>query len=140
MTYNRDLQEDKRIVFHADDTLSGALDALGGMLGAAEFHTPDASKWVVALDLAEALVERGVPFREAHHVVGGMVHDLEAADETFGDLTAERLSGFDERFVAEDTNLLDVSGSVASRMTHGGGSLASVQTQLDAIEAFLGES
>lgn len=137
MTYNRDLQEDKRIVFHADDSLGGALDALGGMMETAVFHTPDAVDWVTALDLAEALVRRGVPFREAHHVVGGVVAELVAGDETFADLSEMRLVEIDARFEASDLAALDVEHSVASRATHGGGSMASVRTQMGALGAFL---
>jgi argininosuccinate lyase len=137
MTYNRDLQEDKRIVFHADDSLGGALDALGGMLETAEFHTPDPVDWVTALDLAEALVRRGVPFREAHHVVGGVVAELVARSETFADLSETRLVEIDERFEASDLVTIDIVHSVSSRVTHGGGSMESVQTQIVALEAFL---
>lgn len=137
MTYNRDLQEDKRIVFHADDSLAGALGALGGMLETAEFHTPDPVDWVTALDLAEALVRRGVPFREAHHVVGGVVAELVARDETFADLSTPHLLEIDERFKASDLAAVDVSHSVSSRVTHGGGSMTSVRTQIGDLEAFL---
>ncbi len=138
MTYNRDLQEDKRIVFHADDTLAGALEALGGMLSTADFHTPDPSDWVTALDLAEALVRRGVPFREAHHLVGGLVAELVSRGESFADLTPDQIVEFDARFEADDIAFVDPVGSVESRVTHGGGSMASVSTQIEALEAFLG--
>ena len=137
MTYNRDLQEDKRIVFHADDTLAGALEALGGMVATATFHTPEPSDWVTALDLAEALVQRGVPFRQAHHVVGGLVSALVARGESFGDLTEDQLIEFDERFEADDLSAVDVSRSTDARMTHGGGSMASVEAQLDTLRSFL---
>lgn len=140
MTYNRDLQEDKRIVFHADDTLSGALDALGGMMSTAQFHTPEPSDWVTALDLAEALVRRGVAFRQAHHLVGGLVAVLVARGDSFEDLTADELVEFDDRFEASDISAVDVRASVASRRTLGGGSMGSVATQLDALTAFLDQS
>lgn len=140
MTYNRDLQEDKRIVFHADDTLAGALDALGGMVSTAQFHAPEPSDWVTALDLAEALVRRGVAFREAHHLVGGLVAVLVARGDSFQDLTADELVEFDDRFDASDLSVVDVRASVASRRTLGGGSMGSVATQLDALTVFLEES
>jgi argininosuccinate lyase len=140
MTYNRDLQEDKRIVFHADDTLSASLEALEGMLSNAVFHVPAPSDWVTALDLAEALVGRGMPFRQAHHLVGGLVAELVARGESFGDLTEEQLTEFDDRFVASDLVLFDVAESVRGRSTHGGGSMASVETQIRDLEAFLGQT
>jgi argininosuccinate lyase len=137
MTYNRDLQEDKRIVFHADDTLAGSLDALGGMLSTAEFHTPPPSDWVTALDLAETLVARGVPFRVAHHLVGGLVTDLVSRGESFVDLTEQQLTEFDSRFEAADLATFDVTASVAARSTHRGGSIESVEAQIQELEAFL---
>jgi argininosuccinate lyase len=140
MTYNRDLQEDKRIVFHADDTLSGSLEALEGMLSNAVFHIPAPSDWVTALDLAEALVRRGMPFREAHHLVGSLVAALVARGESFVDLTEELLTEFDDRFVASDLVLFDVAESVRRRATHGGGSMASVETQISDLEAFVGRA
>lgn len=137
MTYNRDLQEDKRIVFHADDTLAGALEALGGMLASADFHTPAPSEWVAALDLAEALVRRGTPFREAHHVVGRLVANLVSERRTLGEITSGELVSFDARFTPTDLKILDAGASVAIRVTHGAGSLASVATQIEELGAFL---
>jgi len=137
MTYNRDLQEDKRLAFHADDALAGALDALAGMVATAEFHPPAPSAWVTALDLAEVLVERGVPFREAHHVVGRIVSSLVAAGRTFDGLTGDELVGLDPRFTPADIERIDPVRSVAYRVTSGGGSMESVTGQIRQLEAFL---
>jgi argininosuccinate lyase len=137
MTYNRDLQEDKRLVFHADDTLAGALEALGGLVATAVFHPPPPEAWVTALDLAEALVQRGVPFREAHHVVGGLVAELVARGETFADVDAERLVAHDDRFTDDDIARLDPGTSTTHRQTAGGGSMHSVDEQIAAISEIL---
>ena len=137
MTYNRDLQEDKRTVFHADDTLAGSLGALGGMLSTAEFHAPLPSDWVTALDLAEILVGRGVAFRTAHHLVGRLVTDLVARGESFSDLTEQQLVEFDSRFESADLAVFDVAASVTARSTHRGGSMDSVEAQIQDLEAFL---
>lgn len=130
MTYNRDLQEDKRSVFHADDTLTGALDALAGMIATAEFHPRSPGSWVSALDLAEVLVRRGVPFRQAHEVVGSLVAGLVDAGRTFDDLTGDELTAADARFEAGDLVLLDPVRSVEARRSPGGGSMASVASQI----------
>ena len=84
LAYNRDLQEDKRAVFHADDTVAGALAVLADLLSVIEFHPPEPAAETVATALAERLVADGVPFRDAHEQVGALV----AADEagTFDDL------------------------------------------------------
>lgn len=137
MTYNRDLQEDKRSVFHADDTLAGALATLGGMIATASFDPPAPSTWVTALDLAEVLVDRGVPFREAHHIVGRIVSTLVTEGRTFDDVDGDELSGFDARLVAGDVERLTPQASVAARSTAGGGSMASVQRQLEELASLL---
>jgi argininosuccinate lyase len=80
LAYNRDLQEDKEPLFDAVDQISGALLAMTGMLATAEFdndHMREAADGApaAAVDLAEWLVERGVPFRQAHTIVGSLVRD-----------------------------------------------------------------
>ncbi len=133
LTYNRDLQEDKRAVFHADDTVSLALAALGGMIESAVFHPPQPSSMVTALDLAEILVNRGVPFREAHEVVGGLVAGLVAEGRALSDATAAELETAHSQLSADDLASLTPAASVADRVTAGGGSMVSVQTQLAAL-------
>ena len=134
MTYNRDLQEDKRSTFHADDSLAGALEALAGMVATAEFHPPPPESWVLALDLAEVLVSRGVPFREAHHIVGNLVSSLVDSGRGFEDVDAEELRRADHRFEDADLERLDADASVAARATAGGGSMESVAQQIRALE------
>jgi argininosuccinate lyase len=138
LTYNRDLQEDKEHVFRADDTLAGTLDALTGMIGDADFHPPAPSPWVTALDLAEALVIRGVAFREAHHAVGALVSALITDGRDLGMATAADLAAADERFLPEDLALIDPAGSIDRRTSMGGGSVESVHRQLEALRYSLG--
>jgi len=137
LSYNRDLQEDKRAVFHVDDVLTTALAALTGMIETADFDPPAPSSWVVALDLAEALVARGVPFREAHHAVGGLVALLKAEGRDFSTVTAGELEAADTHLVPEDLDLLDPAGSVAARRSPRGGSFASVAEQINELRALL---
>lgn len=130
LTYNRDLQEDKAAVFRADDALAGALDALAGMIATARFDPPPTTPWVCALDLAEALVARGLPFREAHIVVGGLVSRLLEQGRDPSDLTAGELTLAHPLFEAADLELTQPAVSVARRRTPGGGSMRSVGEQL----------
>jgi argininosuccinate lyase len=139
LTYNRDLQEDKRAVFHADDTASLALAALGGMLESAVFHPPEPSSMVTALDLAEILVTRGVPFREAHEVVGGLVAGLAIEGRTLSEATADELEAAHPHLGASDLESLSPTASVAARVTAGGGSMDSVASQLGALREALGD-
>lgn len=137
MTYNRDLQEDKRIVFHADDTLAASLGALGPMLDAAVFHPPAPSPWVTALDVAEKLVAGGVPFREAHHIVGRLVVALGDAGRTLADVTASELVEIDERLAVVDPVDLQPDRSIAARRSPGGGSPESVRQQIAHLREWL---
>ncbi len=100
LAYNRDLQEDKRAVFHADDTLATALPALGGLLATARFHPPQPDDRTVALDVAEALVARGVPFREAHEAVGRLVASVGGG--SLRDATQEQLAGAHPLLTGDD--------------------------------------
>ena len=139
LTYNRDLQEDKRAVFHADDTLAQALAAVGGMVESAQFHPPEPSSMVTALDLAEILVDRGVPFRAAHEAVGGLVAGLAAEGRTLADATAGELEAAHVQLVPADLDSLTPAASVADRVTPGGGSMESVAAQLEALRITLGD-
>jgi argininosuccinate lyase len=137
LAYNRDLQEDKAAVFRADDVLAGSLEALAGMVAAAGFHPPEPSPWVTALDLAEVLVSRGVPFREAHRLVGGLVSELVAEGRTLADATVAELAGIDPRLVPADVEMLSPAESLRRRHTPGGGSPESVQVQIAELRAIL---
>ncbi len=135
LTYNRDFQEDKRAAFHADDVLAGALEALGGLIATASFHPPEPGADVTALDLAESLTTRGVPFREAHEAVGRLIAQLAAAGRSLALATEADLSAADPRFVAEDLARIDVADSVRRRTSPGGGSFAEVARQIAAARA-----
>jgi argininosuccinate lyase len=133
LAYNRDLQEDKRIVFHADDTLAGAIDAAEAMLRGIRFSPPDPLPETTALDLAETLVSRGVPFREAHSVVGRLVRLLEEDGRSLDEATTEDLTAVDESFEPDDLAFVDPAESVQRRSTSGSGSPQSVREQVDTI-------
>ena len=87
--YNKDLQEDKEGVFDAEDTLAVSLDATAAVVSKLTLQ-PDrtgkaASGLLLATDVADYLVSRGMPFRNAHEVVGAMVRELLAAGRDFDD-------------------------------------------------------
>jgi argininosuccinate lyase len=92
--YHRDLQEDKEPLFDAVDTLEASLPAIAGCLATATFdaeamRAAAAAPELYATDVAEAFVAQGVPFREAHRKVGGLLRLLEEDGRTLGDLTPE---------------------------------------------------
>ena len=137
LAYNRDLQEDKEHVFRADDTLAATLEALTAMVSTAEFHVPPPSPWVTALDLAEALVERGVPFRTAHQAVGRLVAGLLARGKDLSEAAVEDLVAADPAFRADDLERVDPIDSVRRRVTPGGGSSESVRQQIEQLQTIL---
>ena len=138
LTYNRDLQEDKRIVFHADDVLAGSLEGAAALLRGIEFDPAAPDPATTALDLAEAMVQRGVPFREAHSVVGRFVRYIEGEGRALVDATLDDLAAVDHRFEADDLSLLDPAASVRRRLTEGSGSPGSVHDQVAALRALVG--
>ncbi len=137
LAYNRDLQEDKPPLFRADDALAGSLAALGGMLAEAEFHPPPPGPWTATLDLAEALVKRGMPFRQAHHAVGRLVAALVESGRTPADATQTDLAAADPSFEPGDLDLLDPAKSLARRQTPGSGTPESVRDQVEKVRRIL---
>ncbi len=128
LAYNRDLQEDKAPVFDAVDHVLGTLDALASGVSALEFEEARLERAasdprILAGDLAEYLVSRGVPFREAHETVARFFQSTEKAD-------AKSLRGFDPRFGEDVAGILDVRASLARRTTHGGPSPPAVTAQI----------
>lgn len=139
LTYNRDLQQDKEHLFAVDDDLAGTLEAMAAIIGAVEFHPPPPGPWVAALDLAEVLVERGVPFRQAHEAVGRLVAAITDEGRDPSSIADADLQAVDEHFTDGDAGLLDAAASVAARRSPRGGSFESVREQILAIEARLGD-
>jgi argininosuccinate lyase len=130
LSYNRDLQEDKGLVFEADDVLAGSLDAMIELISNTEFLPAVPSVDTASLDLAEALVGRGIPFREAHEAVGKLVRALETDGRSLLDATLDDLSAVHVGFLEPDLGLIDPAVSVVRRHSPGGGSPDSVRTQV----------
>ena len=138
LTYNRDLQEDKRIVFHSDDVLGSAIAAMIELVEGVEYTPSMPAPETVSLDLSEALVRRGVPFREAHRRVGELVSGLESRGLTLADATLTDLVNCHEAFEETDLSLLDPATSVRARATMGSGSPESVREQVSEIRRLIG--
>lgn len=139
--YNRDLQEDKTPLFHAADTLLASLRILAAMLPALEFDTirteAAISSFAMATDLADYLVLQGVPFREAHAVVGRLVARCIDEGRSLTDLTAEELRDASPRF--ESVPDLSPQASVRRKETSGSTHPESVAEQLQLLQASIDE-
>lgn len=140
LAYNRDLQEDKRLVFEADDTLAATLAAMTELMESTEFFPVTPEVETASLDLAEALVARGVPFREAHEAVGKLVLGLEGDGRTLGQARPDDLTAAHDAFIEADLALIDVTGSVDRRISPGGGSPDSVHAQAAALRQRIAEA
>jgi argininosuccinate lyase len=130
LAYNRDLQEDKEPLFDAVDQVSLALAAVGGLYATLTFDTGAMaaaadSPYAAATDLAEQLVVRGVPFRDAHATVGALVRRSLADGTPLGDLVAGS-----EAFAPGDADLLAPGVAVSRRTSPGGAAPAAVAVQL----------
>ena len=119
--YNKDLQEDKEAVFDAEDNLSGALDALVGVIGGLEIHADRtalaASGLLLATDVADYLVGKGMPFRQAHEVVGGMVRQLLSEGRDFSALSAAEWRRHSTLFGDDVAAAVTADASVRARKT-----------------------
>ena len=138
LSYNRDLQEDKEPLFDAVDQAALALVALSGLIATATFDTARmeaaaAAPTMAATDLAEWLVARGTPFRDAHAVVASLVR---AALEPGARPLAERVAA-DARFGPEAAALVAPGAAVARRTTPGGGGPRPVAAEMERFRARL---
>ncbi|MBM4272773.1 MAG: argininosuccinate lyase [Deltaproteobacteria bacterium] len=125
MTYNRDLQEDKEPLFDTVDTLKGCLRIFREMLGNLKFNRDRmwesaSTGFSTATDVVEYLVRKGVPFREAHAVVGRLVLHCIDKDKDMDDLTLEEFRKFHRRFGKDVYTCLGVEHAVNSKRSPGG--------------------
>ncbi|AFZ68385.1 argininosuccinate lyase [Deinococcus peraridilitoris] len=137
LAYNKDLQEDKESVFDAYDTLSIVLRLYADMLPKAEWHATTmrqaASRgYSTATDLADFLAMGGLPFREAHEVVGGLVGLASRTGRQLWELSDEELRAVHPLLSAEVASRLTVEASVSSRQSFGGTAPDQVGKQIQA--------
>ena len=138
LAYDRDLQEDKEPLFDACDTVGDSLAAMTRMVEGMHFDTgrmraAASDGGLLATDLAEHLVAGGMPFRDAHALVGRIVADLEAGGRTLADVSPEEWSGWSDRLGPDASDLLTPEQAVRRRTTPGGTSPASVEAQIAAV-------
>jgi argininosuccinate lyase len=142
LTYNKDMQEDKEHLFDAADTVELCLDAADGMLGSIRFSRENlaaaaADEMLAATDVADLLVRRGMPFREAHGVVAGLVRSAIDQDKALSDLTREELARHSQLLDDEFYALLQDGAWLETKRSQGGTSLPRVREQLERARASL---
>lgn len=143
LTYSKDLQDDKETVFGAFDALALSLAAMTGMVETLTFRTDRmralaASGYSTATDLADWLVrEAGVPFREAHHIVGSCVKRAEQLGIELSALPADDAAAIHPAVTPAALAALTVEASVASRTSYGGTAPERVRQAIAAARAAL---
>ncbi len=138
LTYNKDLQEDKEHLFDAVETIELGLAAATGMVAGAKFDRERMSEaagdeLIAATDVADLLVGLGMPFREAHGVVAGLVRTALDSGRQLSGLTTDELHAHSETLAANETRFREVltqSSWLESKVSEGGTSLARVREQI----------
>ena len=142
LAYNRDMQEDKEGFLDTDATVSASLSIMAAMLGELEFRGErmrEACKagFINATELADYLVAKGLPFREAHHVTGQAVAAAERENKGLEDLTLPELEALSPRIGNDVYEVLQYAAAVRRRETPGGTGPRSVARQLEAMGRWL---
>ena len=137
LTYNRDLQEDKEPIFDSAATLRDSLEVMSGTLATLRVNVETmrnaaGDSMLLATDLAEILVQQGVPFRDAHEAVGRIVRHCERKQLDLRDLSQEDLQSFHPDFPGGGAQLLDLDRSLEARSLTGGTARVTVRAALDA--------
>ena len=136
MTYNRDLQEDKERLFDTVDTLRSTLRIVAAMIENTSINAEECGKAasdpaLLATDLADYLVLKKVPFRDAHHVVGAVVALAEKKKKPLNKLTLKELQSIDANFEKDALDLFNPQLSLDRRNILGGPGTKEVRRQLD---------
>lgn len=140
MTYNRDLQEDKRGLWASLDTVESVVRIMSELLGQVEIDEAKALSgfgkgYSLATDIAEWLVMKGTAFRDAHAIVGKLVGWCIDNNLAFSELTPEQWREHVPNFGPELLEILSVRESVRRRDVYGGTGFAQVQRQIDAAKS-----
>lgn len=137
-TYDKDMQEDKESVFNAFDTLCLTLPIMAGLIQTLHLRpermAAQLEPGLLATDLADYLVKRGVPFRQAHHLVGEVVQLGENKGIELTELTLADFQGISDLFGEDVTAVFNIQTSLANRTVTGGTAPAALLTQLQAAK------
>jgi argininosuccinate lyase len=139
--YNRDLQEDKEAVFEAEATVASSLDACSAVVAGLTLNAARAeaaaSGVLLATDVADYLVARGVPFRDAHVIVGAIVRKLVAEARDFESLSLDEWRAFSDRIDADVAGAISPGASVRAKRTPQSTNPDAVRAALDEVRGWL---
>jgi argininosuccinate lyase len=139
--YSKDLQEDKEALFEAEDTLRACLRATGSVVDGLTLKRDAAARaasgFLLATDVADYLVAKGVPFREAHEIVGALVRRLLAEGRTFDALTPDEWRACSPLFEADVAAFITPAASVAKKRTPQSTQPAAVREALEEVREWV---
>lgn len=139
--YNKDLQEGWEPMLDSVQTVSDSLGIANGVLATLKVRPERMEaaldKTMLATDVAEWLVRKGVPFREAHHISGRVVALSEKSEISMDKLTLQELQAIDSRFTADIAEAFEYESSVEAKSSQGGTSRSSVLEQIQVVKAML---
>ena len=138
LAYNKDMQEDKELVFDGVDTVKNCLEVFTGMVAEMRANKEKMSSsakegFINATDLADYLVKKGLPFRTAYKICGEIVGYCVESGNTLETLSIEEYKKFSELFDTDLYDAIDLSVCVKKRTSYGGTSLESVKAQIKAV-------
>ncbi len=140
LAYNRDLQEDKEGLFDTVDTLVSTLDIMNGLIGSIKLDEEkmksSLSSYVLATDLADYLVNKGMSFREAHNIISRLVAYALQASKELNELTLAEYKKFSKLFTAGIKDL-DIKQSIDARQSAGGTATSQVKASVKRAKAIL---
>ena len=144
LAYNKDNQEDKEPLFDAIDTIKGCLRAFADMVPAIEAKRENMREaalrgFSTATDLADYVVRKGIPFRDAHEIVGKAVAYGIEQNKDLGEMTLEELQQFSDQITADVFDVLTLDGSVSARDHIGGTAPNQVRKACDRAEQMLSQ-
>ena len=142
-SYNRDLQEDKEPLFQSMADSQDALEVMalaieGLSINRATMERAVTTSFMSAVEMTEYLAARGVPFREAHHIVGTMVKACEENKKYLWEMKIGEMRSYCDVFDDTVFDHIDPHNVVNSRRTAGGASLREVEKQIETEKAYLG--
>ena len=138
LAYNKDLQEDKEGLFDAEKTLKDCLAIFAEMMGQIGLNTERmeeaaAEDFTCATDVADYLAKKGVPFRTAHGIVGGIVRECLEKGRTLSDMTLAEYKAHSPVFEEDITEIVKAKNSANSRSSVGGSSVSAARAGIDSI-------
>lgn len=142
LTYNRDLQEDKEGLFDSVDTLNTVLPVLNEVIQTIKFRTENMENslsrgYALATDVADYLVNKGIPFRQTHEIVGSLIQDLSKEGKKLEDLSLSELKQYSEKFEEDFGEKMQYSASADRKQSYGSTSATSIKTQLQENQKFI---